>query len=198
MPALTPNFVAQLKLEGQNITEDTLNVFYYGSDTFADTLDDLITQFRAVVLSTFPAFTSTQCEYQGITATMVKGGNQFAAQSFSLGGSSGGDTLPPFVSWDFTLVRGGAGERNGYKRLPGVPEGLQAQGIATAGAVANLNIAAAAMEQIIVAVTDQWSPVIRRDVVNRVVQVPPKWYDISSVQYSRIGSQNSRKFGHGR
>lgn len=198
MPALTPAFVAQIKLKGIVISEETLNVFYYGSDTFADTLADLITAFRNVVVTTLPPVTSVNAYYAEVEATMVKGGNQFDSQSFFTAGSAGGDTLPPYAAWDFTLVRGGAGERNGYKRLMGVPESLQAGGFASAGAIANLGIVAAAMGQILVGVTDQWSPVIKRERVARVVQNPPKWYSISSIQYSRIGTQNSRKFGHGR
>jgi len=198
MPELTPAFVAQLKLKATVITEESLNIFYYGSDTNADGLDGLITRFRTIVMPKLIAVTSTQCQFESIEATMVKGGNDFTSQGFAEAGTVGGDTLPPYATWDFTLLRGGAGERNGYKRFPGVPEASQAQGIASAGAVANLNLLADALDTLLVPTTDQWSQVIRREVINHVIQNPPKWYSNGGTLYSRIGTQNSRKFGHGR
>lgn len=198
MPALNPTFVAQIKLFGTVISEESLNVFYYGTDTMVDTLADLLAGFQSTVVSQLPPVTSASSFYGKAEATLVKGGNLFDSVSFFTPGTVSGEALPPYATWDITLVRGGAGERNGYKRLMGVPESLQTGGIATAGAIANLANVTLAMSQIVVAVTDQWTPVIRRDVVNRVVQNPPKWYSISSVLYSKIGTQNSRKFGHGR
>jgi len=46
--------------------------------------------------------------------------------------------------------------------------------------------------------TETYEPVIQRKFVNHIPKIPPVFYTISDVRYAKVGSQNSRKFGHGR
>jgi len=198
MPESSATHVIRFTLKGMCITVQTVNVFYYGGTTFAESTLEYLEAFRDDVIAYLAPVTTVSMEYNEIDMQMVKGSDTFDSLAVSIAGTSSGDSLPPFNSWDFTQVRAAAGERNGYKRFAGVPEGLQANGIATSAAETNLDIVADKLDNDLTVGAETWSPVIRRTRVNKVVLPFPKFYTISTVQYSKIGSQNSRKYGHGR
>lgn len=101
------------------------------------------------------------------------------------------------VAWSFELVRTTRTTRNGSKRIAGVPEQSVANGVATAGALTLLNVAA-------VNLASQWvyeysagnsiglSPVIIRRGISPS-QVPALVNSVSDVVYRGVGSQNTRK-----
>jgi len=198
LPENTRAHVLKITLHGTIISEETINVFYYASATRVDPLVDVFTEFQSVVLNELPPVSTNASLYTQVDIEEVKGGVTFDTFSISLPGTVSGEAMPPFVSWDFTYLRSGAGERNGYKRIMGVPESQQASGFATPGALANLSNVAIGMAAILATTNDEYVPVIRRGTIHHVPQNPARYYDISTVSYSRIGTQNSRKFGHGR
>lgn len=122
-------------------------------------------------------------------------------------GTRGSDVLPPFVAWSFRMNRQTSESRHGQKRFVGVAETDQDDGVAVAGIVTNLTAVASALESNIVpggGSPASFEPRIFREgrpevtipekVIPAVVQAS---YPISSVNYVRIGSQNTRKFGRG-
>ncbi len=199
MPAISAHFAYEIKLFGLCITEQTLNVFHYATTGIVDCdVNDLLAAFKAEVSDNLTSIAATEMSYYQITAQEILGGVQFGSLAVSNNGIVSGDCLPPFNAWDFTYVRGGARERNGYKRMAGVPEAMQAQGIITGGSLPAVNAAAGHMAADIVASTITFHPAILRRRINHIIQTTPQLYSISGVNYSKIGSQNSRKFGHGR
>jgi len=199
MPIVTWNYVIEVLITGFVLGEETINRFFYATmNAPIDTLDDFLTEFGNTVLTDVLAIMSNQSGFSVGTAQFVKGGTAFASKIYAAAGNVSGDVLPPFVAWDFTLLRGGARERNGYKRFAGVPESYQANGNPTTTAAALAAAAAVTMGSTVSTANDTWDPVIQRTVVNHIPQHPPVYYDISNVIFSRIGSQNSRKQGHGR
>lgn len=198
MPIDTNPFVMQAILHGFVTTEETINVFYFASATFDDPLSDFVSAWVTAALNYLAPVLGVSTLLDTVTCNMVKGSSAFFSQAISIAGTTSGDQCPPYVTWDFTYVRGGVAERNGYKRFSGVPESLQANGVATGGALANLNVVADKLENSVTLTADEWFPVIKRTRVAKITQNPPVYYDTSSVIYSKVGSQNSRKFGHGR
>ena len=194
----TEPYVMKVTAKGFNLDQECMNVFYYASPTFTDTVQDMLEALDLVIFDHLPHVMGSSSVYLALEGEMVKGANDIGNLVVNHPGIASGEMLPPFVSWDFTYLRAGAGERNGYKRFFGLTEALQQNGGATSAALAELVLVADDLETVISGPTDVWVPVIRRTRVDRVVQIPPKYYDIGGVQYSRIGSQNSRKFGHGR
>jgi hypothetical protein len=199
MPDAGYEFVYEVKLIGSIIGQESLNVFHYGA---ADELLDpsgWCTEFDTTIVALLLPLVADNYEATEITIQEVQGGIQFASKAVTEFGSVSGDCLPPYATFDFTYVRGGARERNGYKRFSGVPESRQANGVANATSNALAATLAVALEQPVGSVgTGLLTPVIKRTKINHVVQTPPKYFTISSVIYSKIGTQNSRKFGHGR
>lgn len=198
MPQVVGGSVVEIVLNGVTFSQQTINRFFYQSITFTDPINELIDVFDTVVVSYLTTIMNANAGFTSIVAQTVQGGSQFGSKSVVENGIGGGDMLPTFVALDFTYVRGGALERNGYKRFAGIGEASQAQGVPNSSYVAVINAGITALSQELLTTGDTWEPVIRRTRVNRVPQVPPKYYNVSSVIFSKIGSQNSRKVGHGR
>lgn len=188
----------EVLVHGVVITEETINRYYYHADAFTDPLDDFLDVFIPHVLDPLIAGMSNQAGFTSVQVNTVRGGSSFTSRPITAIGAVGGDCLPPYAAFDFTLVRGGVGERNGYKRIAGVAEASQVNGIPVAGSLAVMNAAAVAMGDTLDVGLSEFRPVIRRDVINHIPQLLLTVFSISSVQFSRIGTQNSRKFGHGR
>jgi len=198
MPISTAVKVARLRLVGQIFNEEAINVYYYANEDGSALITDLATLFAATPLSHILAITSNQYICNSIEVEEVKGGTAFTSLSIASNGTISGDCLPPYASWDFTLTRGGVGERNGYKRFAGVAESSQVDGVNTSGIAASLQVVALDLGAALGTGTASWFPVIRRTRVNRVPQNPPVYYTFIGGAYAKIGTQNSRKFGHGR
>jgi len=159
---------------------------------------DLIDAFTTTVMPAIRAITNQNAEYELIVCNQYHGGLSFAASAIAIGGTVTGDCLPPFVSWDFTLVRSAVGEQNGYKRFAGVSESKQQNGLVDAGFVSVLDNLATILQADLVGSLDTYQLGVRRSQINQIPVNTPTVQTISAAQYSKIGSQNSRKYGHGR
>jgi hypothetical protein len=197
LPVATFPGIYRIVLKGVVLGQETVNVFYYGDTNVAISLNGIAIAFRDDVATPISGIMNQNASFTSIGVEQVRGGNGFTQIGISVQGTNGGDCLPPYASWDFTLVRAGVGERNGYKRIAGVGEGNQTNGVANTGIVTALDTAAAAMLSLLVVGDDGLTPVIRRTRVNKFPQNPPIYYTMSDVNYSKIGTQNSRKYGHG-
>ena len=198
MPIDISAHVYQIKVRGAIFGQETFNTFYYAGAAPASSLVDLASGFNATVLTPWGILVSNEWASIEESVTHVKGGTDFGDFTVVVRGSVTGDCLPPYASYDFTLVRGGVGERNGYKRLAGVAESSQSAGIVAGAAASNVITLAAAMADTISDGTTDYHAVIQRETVHGVPQLIPVYYDVSNVIYSQIGTQNSRKYGHGR
>lgn len=198
MPVNTSAFVVEILLRGVVLGQETINRFFYASTSYASAMIDVIDAFDAVVPAYLVTFMNEQAGFTSIEAQGVRGTSDFASKPISELGVGTGDCMPPFVSWDFTLVRGGARERNGYKRIAGVGEASSVGGIPTSSVLAVINAGVHTLSDTFEVGADTWVPVIPRTRVNRVPVLPRQYWDMSSAIFSKIGSQNSRKYGHGR
>jgi hypothetical protein len=189
---------AAIKLVGAFLGQETINLFHFGYGAYLGTAVDALTAWWATMQTPISASCSGQATWTSAEFQQEVGGVAFGSIPLADSGNVAGDSLPPFVCWDFTLVRGGALERNGYKRIAGVPESKQANGVVDNTFRATLDNLAAPIFAGFDVGLDHFTPVIKRKQIHGVAQHPPKYYDMSNVVYSKIGSQNSRKYGHGR
>ena len=199
MPVTTFTKVWEVIVTGVVLNQETINRFFYGS---SDSLADAAGLGVTVETDLLPVIAGTMnqnASFLSLLVQGVKGATDFFSATLSIQGTNGGECLPPYASWDYTLVRGGARERNGYKRIAGVGEGNQQNGVASSGIQTALDLAANAMGDIL---TDGdgavYTPVIRRTRVNKTPVNPAQYWSMTGAIYSKIGTQNSRKFGHGR
>jgi len=198
MPNSLATHVVRFTLVGTLFGQETINTFFYEVEDDGEDIEGEIAAFVDEVVPPIQNVASNAWGVLRVDGEYVKGGTRFGSQEINQSGNISGDCLPSFNAFDFTLLRGGVGERNGYKRIAGVPESSQTNGVATSGALVNLALLSAAMFASLTVDAATLIPVIERSVINHVPQVPPQYFTISSVVYSKIGSQNSRKVGHGR
>ena len=189
-------------LKGNVAQQLTVNVFHYKAFTSGDVdLDALVLEFDTTVVN---ALLTCMTDSAGFVSTEIKqvvGGFAYLINEYVsiIGGAVSGETLPPSDCWTFRYVRTQLGRRHGYKRIAGVPESFQASGLATIGALTTLRNVATVLEADLVPSSGiSLRPVILHEMLNGQPVVPPVPQDIGAVVYSHIGTQNSRKYGHGR
>lgn len=190
----------------QTLFEQTLqNVFFY--EQFGGTLtraQSLFDAFDLEVLTDLKTIQSDELTYDSIAIENVDDPSDFyiAAPVINGGGNQTGEVLPPYACYAFRYNRTTMAVRNGQKRFGGVPEAANANGVLDATyntAVANVETALG--DDITDGTTN---PQYRPKIAHRVfdTDTPPNlidytFYGIASVQYVRLSTQNTRKFGRG-
>jgi len=204
--------VYEIRLQGEYLGQVILNVFHYQSAGTADISEPLLTVAAAVGTLIITDVVPTQVEsFQWLSSYakhLVEGGAE-ATFPFT-GGEPGlqtGEGLPPHDAWAFRYNRTNTTTRHGQKRFAGVPEAQALNGVAASGALTALNELADTLERDITS-ADGFSageilrPVIysqflngelRGSVVDGVFVPAPISNPVSSVQYVRISTQNTRK-----
>lgn len=111
-------------------------------------------------------------------------------------GAGGSDALPPFVAWGFRLIRASRGHHHGAKRVVGVEEGNQVDGVATSAFLPTLQDVADRMGAPISGGGVTYHPQIYRapNTIKPGYNNAADYFDISGGLYTGIVTQNSRKF----
>jgi len=106
-------------------------------------------------------------------------------------GTRTGDTMPRFVAWAFRLNRASRASRHGQKRIAGPVETDITDGVANALITTNLANAASAMKaDVDDGLGNTWEiKIARYNDLGALIAT----FNVSSVQYVRVSTQNSRK-----
>jgi len=121
----------------------------------------------------------------------------FADVTINQAGTVTGDSLPPYDAFGIRFIRTSRAVRHAHKRIAGVSESDQTQGVLTAGAFSNLNAIAGFIA----------GPVISTDLeVSMIFKIWRRPTDVTLSAYFDIGgficnsnvtTQVSRKIGRG-
>lgn len=189
------SFYFEMHLDGGTLVGDDAELFSLGKRWW----DSIKAKLRTV--------TATVVSYSQIDVFKADGvdvGNS-GFYTIPLAEQAGQDTaepLPPFVTWTFQYTRPSSVFRHGYKRFAGVTEGNQNKGIPSALGLAALNELADVLKAD-VKLNDALvnAPYIEPALVQREKNGQPVdpdvWYKPSTVQFKKVGSQNSRKYNVG-
>lgn len=201
------NDLYQLTSVQTYLGQQVLNVFVYkcvGIGTSTDLPGSLRDVFRTFIRDFCNAIQSDQLEYVGQVIVNLDDDAEFGVFSDSTLGADGGDGLPPYACYSFRLNRTTRAVRNGQKRIGGVPETRQANGVPTAAALTQLNLIAGSLGTILVEpITGaSFEPrILHRATIAGVggatATTPRADYAISNAVFTGISTQNTRKFGHG-
>lgn len=157
---------------------------------------------NAWVDTVLPAVVNIQSVAIGHTSIQVFNLDDFADfADLSLSGESNtgtqtGDCLPRYNAYAFIYHRTTRAVRNGWKRIAGVPESFQVNGVVTnSGALDALEALAVLFGS---ALTDGdgnvWNPrIYRRALPDHVPPVTRADFAIQAVAYERLTTQNTRK-----
>lgn len=183
------------------LAQQCLNVYYYKAVS-GSTLTALTaaTAFVTTLLPLILIVQSGQVTHAGINVINLDDPDDFLNMPLTTDNTGGraGDVLPPYCCWAFRWNRSSRSVRNGQKRIPGIAESDNADGIAAAGIAADLGNLAAGMAGVLDdGLSDQFEPrIVHKTIVGGVVTGYVD-YGVSSVEYTRISTQNTRKFGRG-
>lgn len=176
------------------------NVFFYENVGVAQNAELLATAFEDQVLDNIATIQSAAIKINSIQVINLDDPLDYfvLAPTTPAEGAVTGDCLPQFVCWSFRLNRVSRSVRNGQKRIAGVPETLQVNGVAVAGASTDLTALADAMGTNLTDVSGaNYTPRIGRRPLPGHPLSDTVLFAVRNVNYVRISTQNSRKTGHG-
>lgn len=180
----------------KEVVEDvTLNHSAQLAAEFEANVDPLIRAIQADIVSTINI---------NVENIIPSADNTYLA--YTPGTRAGAETagaLPPYVNWAFIYNRNNSAVRNGAKRFWGVTEAAQEDGIAVAGMTTAINALAARLALTLgtTGSTSLYQPRIFRagrpskTIPEKIIPaMAQNDFDVASVSYRQISSQNSRKF----
>lgn len=199
----------RLKSHWETTGDQFLNVFHYlidvsgGTPTLSGSGQNIIDDWAGDYTSLLQDIISAEITFDGIDLVNLTDPTEIFVGDFTSPFSGGvtGDVLPPYAAWAFIKRRATASTRNGQLRLPGVPESLQVNGLATAPAVEDLEAFADLFQVGFSAAATLPEPftaqfflrIVRKDVTGALDVVNT----ITGVEYRSLSTQNTRKFGRG-
>lgn len=197
-----------------DLSQDVINSFYFNLDMDGGTLvgDDaelfsLAKHFWDNIKAQLRAVTASVIKYTSLDVFKADGSDVGNSGFYTIpldeqAGLDTADPLPPFVTWTFQYTRPSAIYRHGWKRFAGVTEGNQSKGVPSGLGIAALDALAAKLDDD-VKLNDALinapfiEPALVQRVRNGVAVDPDVWYKPSTVQFKKVGSQNTRKYGVG-
>jgi len=203
-----------LVLKGKYNSDDHINSFYYdlhfdggtlvGDD---DELGGVAKRWWDYIKEDWSAAVTNAMHWLTVEVFKADGVDVGASGFYSIPldeqtNDSAQDALPPFVAYSFQYTRPNANFRHGYKRLSGVPEPWNVNGVLNSTGLAVVNTLAATLAGD-VGLNDAlvnrpyMEPILVQRVKNGLPVDPDVWYKPSTVVYKKLGSQNSRKFNVG-
>jgi hypothetical protein len=178
--------------------QQVLNVYFYQSTAgFGNQAEQLCAVFISTMLPVLVAAQSAQLTHTTTQALGQEHLDDFFSQAPGSGsvGTQSDDVQDPFGCYAFRYNRSTREHRNGAKRIGGVPLNVPVSGVINGSFIATfLDPIASAMESDLTDGVNTFKPVIRSRVGTPPVNA---YFDLSSVQYVRYSTQNTRKFGRG-
>jgi len=181
---------------------EVANVFTYEQTFSTQGADALAVGFVDNVLPYIAAVVSNVTIFVDLTIINFDDLSDYTTVALGGDGDVGGDAMPPFVTFDFEYIRTTRAVNNGRKAIGLVPESSVVNGVAVAGVADALAALAGAFAG---PLTETISGAIYKSMIWRrpgtyasgAVAAPGAFFDIGSVTYRAVSTQNTRKIGRG-
>lgn len=153
------------------------NVYFFEHTAGAGVAIDLAQAFQSQYLPVIGALQSILIWSTFLEVINLGDLGDFVSYPVEANGSYGGDVLPPYAAYGFTQRVNTRAVRKGSKRIAGVPESAQANGVVTfpdiLDAMEDFRIL---LESELTDVSDTWLPVVIKRVKTPVVGTVPLQY----------------------
>lgn len=173
--------------------KELMNVYHYLTSSevlFAEELLELIVHFVDTIVPPIQQIQSEKLETTGVYATVVGGTIEVLLPLEGVTGLLQGDAMPRFVTYTFRMNRATKATRSGRKAIAGCTEGFIVDGVADP-ALDDDFIA------IGLAINTTFRGVSSIEFVPAIVRfengVPTAANTISSVEFTKVSTQNTRK-----
>jgi hypothetical protein len=182
-------------LNGQDIN----NVYYFDQTVpLFGSCEDLVGAWETEVLATLEATLSNQLYMNGVRCFNLEDPEDFFEATMDSPGSISADPLPPFVTATYIYNRASRAVHNGYKRFAGIPETATPDGVTISSGYRTLaNALAAALGGEIIGTATNYVPIIFHKTSGAGEPLAGTAFTVANVSFDKIGSQISRKVGHG-
>ena len=209
----------RIVLKGTSVVgEDMQNVFHYnfyagsGTDVNSHLLENFAFGFWENIKATLRVITHNTSSYQEVECISLDAdfngvnGESFVIPVGEQPGLAAGEAAHPALCFTYRYVRPSFAFRHGFKRFGGLTESfLVGDGVHSSGVtpVENLRLALAAdiggLYPDGSPLTDppDARPIVYRRTVESTVISPVLWGIPVGIVFSKVGTQNSRKRGHG-
>lgn len=193
-----------LTMRGRAITSGTSiqNAFVYFQQEGAGTAVRLNEGFVATIVPLIVGVLSTEYNLDDLLTINLDDPADYDTMVVNEPGTQGGEFLPIYNSFSFEYVRTTRAIQNGRKAFSVIGEANVANGVPNAPTLASLNNLALALggEVPDAISSSSWRPQLWRrpgTYAAGVVSAPGLFYEIDSVRYVRVSTQNTRKIGRG-
>lgn len=190
----------ELTLRGSLFSQEILNVFHYEETTgLGVDVDgsDVASWFWDTCGDALKTLVSSQVTYSQVDALQVTGGVGIGSFVISSGAGGGaGDCLPSFIAYSFRYNRASQASRHGYKRFAGVLEGVGSGNSYSPDAptlAATINALESDIFDDTTVLDGRLQPVILSRVVNGAERPVPLAFPVSSIVFTGVTTQNTRK-----
>lgn len=198
--------ILRVTLKGTVQLQEMVNVFHYfaqiSTGAVEDTLAQFATAFQSDVVVPIAGIINNQSQFTYVKIEGVEGNNETYETAFApIVGTRTGEAMPPFVAWEYQLLRATSATRHGWKRFGGIAEPDHSNGVPNPTFQATLDALAATLyagfDTGTVPFTKLYSPILASYIVNGMPRVTPVFNSVNNIIYKRVTSQNTRKFGRG-
>jgi len=187
--------------------QQVLNVYYYkqiAEPSVGVSNIALVRAWEDFVMATIGPVQNEGLDHVGVRVINLDNPDDFLLSPNSFAGTVSGDGMPPYVTFAFRLNRASRAVRNGQKRIGGISESSVGDGLVNPGLATNIAAIEVALGAII---TDTISGAsFQPRIVHLATEAGPGGdppatpradYTISSVEFTSVSTQNTRKFGRG-
>jgi hypothetical protein len=193
MPIFTGPYVWKVTIGGELYGQNTDNVFFYGSSSVGANALDIINAWEASILPTWQDAVSDDYHFLTIDVDAVQGATDFEHQGIGVDGLVLEPAEPRFIAYAFRFNRQLVGERNGYKRVAGIPDSYVDNGVLDGTGIAVSNALAAKFDDALVTAGHTYVPLIQRRQHLGAPVVPPEYYTFAVCSALGVTTQNTRK-----
>jgi hypothetical protein len=180
--------------------EELMNVFYYRVTSVTGIMDagydSFLDWFETDVVEVMADLQSTDLNHYQISVRNISNNIDFREKAIDVDGlaTGGASSMPSYVTLTYKLIRESLVTRNGAKRIAGVSESQVTGNTWTAaGSAADIALAAALATDWVDGVITMAEPVIVKRPINPPVGTTYEYSSIGDAQFTRIGTQNTRK-----
>jgi hypothetical protein len=192
--------IYRITMQVSYLDQECSNRFFYRNTSVDGNAEDAGRAVNSEVTPAIRDAVSDDVLWQGYEVVNLNDIDDFAYVGSGFTGALSGVTTAPFLAWGFRLNRSSRSIRNGSKRFVGVvEEAMDNRGEPTTTQQPLLDAIATALADTIennLNTGPQFEPVLVR--LNQVTQLPELVVKVQSAVFTRLTTQNSRKFGRGR
>lgn len=181
-----------------------LNVYYYRVTSVTGINDDgyaaFAVWFQTTVLGPIADVQSVDLNHNLLQIRNLSNNLDLFELPIDIDGEAtgGAGSMPSYVTITYKLIRESLATRHGFKRFAGVPESqVTGNTWLTAGGSFDTAIAAALAADWVDGIVTMAEPVIVKRPISPPVGTSYIYSSIGAAQFSRLGTQNTRKAGSG-